>query len=259
MQTDDLGALMRPFEQSNLGTVLPGLFMIVRLDGRSFSRGTHELWRFQKPFDPKFRDLMIATTEHLFQTGFRVVFAYTQSDEISLLLHQDENTYGRSIAKTLSVLAGEASAAFSLALGRVASFDARISQLPSQALIVDYFRWRASDGLRNALNGYCYWTLRSIGMDARAADRELTGLSVAEKNELLFQRGINFNNVPAWQKRGIGLYRAEVQVQGLNPLTGANVAALRHQIMVDLDLPLGDAWSQLLWQQANAATRPPAD
>lgn len=259
MQTDDLGALMRPFEQSNLGTVLPGLFMIVRLDGRSFSRGTHEVWRFQKPFDPKFRDLMIASTQHLFQTGFRVVFAYTQSDEISVLLHQDENTYGRSITKTLSVLAGEASAAFSIALGQAASFDARISQLPSQTLIVDYFRWRASDGLRNALNSYCYWTLRNLGIAARAADSQLLGLSVAQKNELLFQHGINFNDVPAWQKRGIGLYRTEVPVQGLNPLTGANVAALRRQIAVDLDLPVGDAWSQFLWQQAGAATHPPAD
>jgi len=29
--------------------------------------------------------------------------------------------------------------------------------------------------------------------------------STSDKNELLFQQGINFNEVPAWQRRGIGL------------------------------------------------------
>ena len=32
-------------------------------------------------------------------------------------------------------------------------------------------------------------------------------MSVSQKNELLFQAGINFNDLPTWQKRGIGFVR----------------------------------------------------
>jgi len=43
---------------------------------------------------------------------------------------------------------------------------------------------------------------RSLRLVATAA---MKGLSVAEKNELLFQNGVNFNDLPLWQKRGSGL------------------------------------------------------
>lgn len=32
----------------------------------------------------------------------------------------------------------------------------------------------------------------------------MLGLSVSQKNELLFQYGINFNDLPNWQKRCVG-------------------------------------------------------
>lgn len=49
--------------------------------------------------------------------------------------------------------------------------------------------------------------LRQAGLSAQAATERLLGLSVADKNELLFQHGINFNELPAWQKRGAGVVR----------------------------------------------------
>ena len=36
-------------------------------------------------------------------------------------------------------------------------------ELPTEQLVVDYFRWRQSDATRCALNGWCYWTLRKAG------------------------------------------------------------------------------------------------
>src|SRR5688572_10797788 len=48
-------------------------------------------------------------------------------------------------------------------------------------------------------------------------------LTVAEKNELLFQNGINFNDVPNWQKRGIGMYWEEYEKPARNPVTWADV------------------------------------
>jgi tRNA(His) 5'-end guanylyltransferase len=61
------------------------------------------------------------------QCGFRVIYGYTQSDEISLLFHPEENSFGRKTRKLNSILAGEASAKFSLQLGDHGSFDCRIS------------------------------------------------------------------------------------------------------------------------------------
>ena len=133
-------------------------------------------------------------------------YAYTESDEISLLFDCDEQLFGRKLRKYNSTLAGEASAQFSLRLGQAASFDCRVSQLPSVELVIDYFRWRNEDAARNALNAWCYWTLRKDGLNEQQATKRLTGRSVSQKNELLFQYGINFNDLPSWQKRGVGLY-----------------------------------------------------
>src|SRR5215467_15387499 len=100
----------------------------------SWSRGltglTREVHQFKAPFDERFRDMMVATTEHLMNCGFRVVYGYTESDEISLLFHRDETSFGRKTRKYNSILAGEASAKFSLLLGDVAAFDCRICELP---------------------------------------------------------------------------------------------------------------------------------
>jgi tRNA(His) 5'-end guanylyltransferase len=205
MQCETFDRRMRVYETAHDHQALPGLWMVARLDGRSFTRLVREVHPFAAPFDPCFRDLMVATTRHLMDCGFNFVYSCTHSDEISLLFHPNEDSFGRKLRKLLSILAGEASAAFTLQLGAIAVFDARIAQLPSTQLVVDYFRWRAEDAHRNALNAHCYWLLRGQGLDARATDVRIAGLSVAAKNELLFQNGINFNDLPAWQKRGVGL------------------------------------------------------
>jgi tRNA(His) 5'-end guanylyltransferase len=114
MKFDDLDAKMRQFEMADDAHVIPGLPLIVRLDGRGFTRLTKETHRFEAPFDERFRDHMVATAAHLMEGGFRFVYAYTQSDEISLLFHSEADAFDRKVRKLLSVLAGEASACFSL-------------------------------------------------------------------------------------------------------------------------------------------------
>ena len=100
--------------------------------------------------------MMIETVRHLMNCGFKFTYGYTQSDEISLLFSHEENSFGRKLRKLDSILAGEASAKFSLLLGDVASFDCRISQLPTKELVRDYFRWRNEDAFRNALNAQAH-------------------------------------------------------------------------------------------------------
>lgn len=246
MNFDELDAQLRVYETAHDYCVLPGIYMVARLDGRSFTRLTKEQHEFESPFDARFRDMMIATVAHLLDCGFNVLYGYTQSDEISLLFHPCEQSFSRKTRKYNSILSGEASAKFSLLLGDLGVFDCRISQLPHTDLVVDYFRWRQTDAHRNALNAHCYWTLRSQGQSVGEATAALAGLSVSDKNELLFVHGINFNDQPNWQKRGVGLYWEMYQKEGHNPITGKAVLAERRRIKQDLDLPMKDAYAQLL-------------
>ena len=246
MKFDDLDTSMRVFETANDRCVLPGLFMVARLDGRSFTRLTTEVHRFDRPFDVRFRDYMIATTQHLMTCGFNILYGYTQSDEISLLFHPEEDAFGRKMRKLNSILAGEASAKFSLALGDLACFDSRISELPNVELVIDYFRWRNEDAHKNALNAHCYWKIRGDGKSGQEATAILTGMTAAQKNELLFSYGVNFNHLPGWQRRGVGLYWELYEKIAMNPKTGEEVVATRRRIRHDLDLPMKDAYSAFI-------------
>ena len=246
MKFDELDDRMRVFETAHDLCVLPEIYMVARLDGRSFTRLTKEVQQFEAPFDVRFRDLMLETVEHLMNCGFSVLYGYTESDEISLLFSRHEGSFGRKLRKFNSILAGEASAKFSLLLGAVACFDCRISQLPTMDLVVDYFRWRNEDAHRNALNAHCYWCLRRGGRNVEEATAALVGQSVAQKNELLFQHGINFNDLPSWQKRGMGVYWEEYDKAAVNPVTGQEVVARRRRLRRDLELPMKDAYGEFI-------------
>lgn len=243
MKFDELDAKMRVFETAHDFRVLPGIYMVGRLDGRGFTRLTKEVHQFESPFDASFHDLMLATVEHLMSCGFKIIYGYTQSDEISLLFDLQEDSFSRKLRKLESVLAGEASSKFSLLLGGLACFDCRISQLPTLSLVVDYFRWRSEDAHRNALNAHGYWCLRKDGMTVKQATSALAGLSVAGKNEILFRHGINFNDLPAWQKRGSGVYWEEFERESQNPKTGEAVTARRRRLRRDRELPMGEEYS----------------
>lgn len=246
MKFDDLDKKMRVFETSHDTCVLPEMYIVARIDGRGFTRLTKELHDFEKPFDIHFRDYMVETVKHLMNCGFRVTYAYTESDEISLLLDMQENAFGRKHRKLNSLLAGEASAKFSLQLGNVAAFDCRICELPNQALVTDYFRWRNEDAHRNALNAHCYWLLRNQGQSPAEATDRISRLSIAAKNELLFSNGINFNNLPSWQKRGVGIYWRDGIKEGFNPVTNTSVHITRRELHVEYELPMKEDYSAFI-------------
>lgn len=248
MKFDDLDKRMRVFETASDQCVLPNMYMVARIDGRSFTRLTKELHNFKRPFDETFRDLMIETTKHLLESDFNIIYGYTQSDEISLLFALNESLFGRKLRKFNSVLAGEASAKFSLLLGDIGVFDCRISQIPTKDLVVDYFRWRNEDAFKNALGAHSYWKLRANGKSVNEATNTLHGMSVADKNELLFKNGINFNELPSWQKRGIGLYWENYIKQGVDYNTGKPINVNRRRIRIDEHLPMKDEYSLFIEQ-----------
>ncbi len=180
---------------------------------------------------------MTGMVKHLMEnSGCNFVYGYTESDEISLLFSLESHDFGRKLRKLNSILEGEASAKFSLLYGDIAVFDCRIRQLPNKSDVVDYFRWRNEDACRNALNAWCYWTLRKEGQSKKDASTAIEGLSVSGKNELLFQHGINFNDLPLWQKRGIGFYWEKCDKDGSE----------RRRLKIDQELPLGDAYGEFI-------------
>ena len=99
---------------------------------------------------------------------------------------------------------------------------------------------------RNSLNSHCYWTLRKEGVSAENAQKRMSGISNSEKNELLFERGINYNDLPLWQKRGVGMYYRNEQRQGGNPVTKESTSYIRRTLHLEMELPIGQKYSQLL-------------
>ena len=243
---DELDKKMRIYEESLDQTILPDLYMVARLDGRSFSRLTKEICDFEAPFDVRFRDMMVDTVKALMNCGFRVVYGFCESDEISLLFHKEETTFGRKVRKYNSILAGVASATFSLSLGQTIAFDCRMVPLPTIERAQDYFLWRQEDAHRNALNAHCYWLLRKEGLTPQQATEQLEGQSTSYKNELLFSRGINFDKLPSWQKRGIGVYWKDVEKIGFNPITKTEEKTTRKILTTDMELPLSDEYARLV-------------
>ncbi|GAA3936756.1 tRNA(His) guanylyltransferase Thg1 family protein [Actinomadura viridis] len=243
MRTRDLETRMREREWFHSLTLLPGAWAVIRVDGRGFSAYTEP--RFDKPFDPRFSELMTETARALL-TEFSGRYAYTESDEISLVLDPATDLFGREVEKLVSVSAGIASAAFTHAAGEPAAFDSRIWMGTGTQDVIDYLSWRQADAARCSLNGWCYWTLRREGRTARQATRELERTGIPGKNELLYARGINFNDLPAWQRRGVGLWWETYDKAGHDPRSGAQVTATRRRVHVERELPMKDAYRALV-------------
>lgn len=246
MKFKELEEKLRIYETAHDFCVPPNIYIVARIDGRNFTKLTKEKHAFKKPFDEKFRDIMVETVQHLMTCGFKIIYGFTQSDEISLLFDLKEAAFSRKLRKYNSILAGEASAKFSLLLGDMGVFDCRISQLPRIQDVVDYFRWRNEDAHRNALNAHCYWLLRNQGKSVQQATQMIKGKSTAFKNELLFEQGINFNKLPNWQKRGTGFYWQEVDKVAWNPVKKEEVQTKRKAITVDFNLPMKEKYSQFI-------------
>ena len=249
MDFDLFDKKMRVFEESLDQTIVPEMYMIARIDGRSFTKLTKVKCDFEAPFDVRFRDIMVETLKHLMDCGFRVVYGYTQSDEISLLFHKDESAFARKVRKYNSILPGTASACFSMQLGKIGVFDCRMIPLPNMDLVRDYFLWRQEDANRNALNSHCYWMLRKQGVKPSVAQSQISKKSNGDKNELLYANGVNYNNLPSWQKRGVGAWFTDVAKEGFNPKTGQKVVVSRKTLHIEYELPLGEEYANLIQER----------
>lgn len=219
---------------------------ILRLDGRGFSNLTQE--EFEKPFDRKFHRLMVETTQALVRE-FNAAYGYTESDEISILLPLNWNFFDRELEKVISISASLASATFSVSFGKPVQFDSRVWISGSPDRVVDYFCWRQSDATRCALNGWAYWKLREEGLSSREVTQKLKGMKGSQKQELLFGMGVNFNDLPSWQRRGTGVRFGLTDHEGFNPITEEAVTVQRRVLEVLEQLGRGEEYRRFLTEE----------
>ena len=92
----------------------PDKYVIAHLDGRSFSKKIKN--KFKKPFDDKFINAMNEAAIALCEGVQGALFAYVQSDEISLLIYKASKDgqifFNGRMCKLLSIIPSEASTKF---------------------------------------------------------------------------------------------------------------------------------------------------
>ena len=146
------------------------------------------------------------------ETGFKFLYGYTQSDEISLLFDPLDRTFDRKERKLLSVLAGEASGKMSILLHRAVSMDCRLLELGVDSDVLDYFMWRQADAKKNGLSSYVYWALREANHSPAKAYRRMNGLKKIDLAGLLKEtNGVDWHDDAAIPngKKTASVYAAE--------------------------------------------------
>jgi len=219
---------------SNITTIPP---VFVRLDGRAFHRLAENL-ALKKPFDIRFSDAMVQVcTALVAESGLNPDFTFTFSDEISLYFSQ--LPFGGRVEKIDSVSASFAASCLTLALGlkNPLSFDARVIQATPE-YAVEYLVNRQNEAWRNHLNGYCQQALVEDGISAKKAAERLKNLPAKDLHELMFKRGFNLATTPAWQRRGVLIYKKKTGKEGFNPIIQQTVMAERSTVTTERDLPM---------------------
>jgi tRNA(His) 5'-end guanylyltransferase len=248
MNTDSLGDRMKAYEGREAERrLLPLVPALARIDGRCFSRFTGGL---ERPFDARLSRMMIDTTRWLVrETG--AVVGYCQSDEITLAWHSTgyDHTifFAGRIAKMTSQLAALTSVYFyrltqarlpTEYAERLPTFDARVWNVPTTDEAANCFLWRELDATKNSLS------MAARHYYSHSALHERTGSAL---QELLFAKGVNWNDYPAFFKRGTLVQRHTVtqpfttdEVEQLPPLHAARRdpgLLVERTEYVELDLP----------------------
>ncbi|MBR4447509.1 tRNA(His) guanylyltransferase Thg1 family protein [Methanobrevibacter sp.] len=210
--------------------------IIVRLDGRAFHKLSSDL-ELEKPYDETFYNVIVKVCEDLFRE-FSPVFLYTFSDEISLLL--ENIPFEGRIEKINSIMASFTSSSFVMnydaTFKKPPAFDSRIIPINDED-ILKYFKWRQDESWRNCVNSYGISYLKTKYSNNEANDK-IKGMKLNEIHELLFQNGINLNDVETYKKRGIGIYRKDKKVEGFNKKENKNQISYRSYVYTDWELPI---------------------
>ena len=234
---DDLGNRMKTYyEAVPKHRLVRRMPMAIRIDGKAFHTFTRG---FQKPFDEVLGNAMVRTMEYLAKNIQGCVFAYQQSDEITLLLIDYQKLtssawFDYEIQKMCSISASMATMVFNKyffeevenwftkissdahthsmtvtdwelykayhnAIEKGAMFDSRVFNIPKEEA-TNLVYWRQLDATRNSI--------QMVGQ-AKFSHNELQGKSCNMiQDMLLTQRDINWNDYPTRWKRGVAWKRS---------------------------------------------------
>lgn len=220
---DELGKRMKEFYEGIPKTrLMRKCPVILRLDGKAF----HTFAKgFDRPFDEVLVKTMQQTAKYLCENIQNTVMAYTQSDEITLILVDYKKLdssawFDYEVQKMCSVAASMATmafnkyfalnskderlknelglcngigAAYQKALDKGAMFDCRCFNIPKEE-VTNLIYWRQLDATRNSI--------QMVGQ-ANFSHKELHCKSCNDIQDMLMtQKGINWNNFPVYLKRG---------------------------------------------------------
>jgi len=211
--------------------------VIMRMDGRNFRESLARLG-FTRPYDEAFaRGMAAATRSLLADSGLGPAWAFVFSDEVSVLL--EELPFDGRVEKLDSVVASFLSSALTLNLRQDTplAFDARVIPVHREE-IIDYLVGRQSEAWRNHMQSYGFYTLVAEGMSEREAAAKMKGMKFEDIHEMMWRRGVNLNETPGWQRKGIFIYRKKYEKEGYNPVTGEKVLVERAEIIEDRDPPV---------------------
>ncbi|GCE22590.1 tRNA(His) guanylyltransferase Thg1 family protein [Dictyobacter kobayashii] len=244
MDSDYFEKRMRELEYFHSLRCLPGTWIVLRLDGRGFTKFTARA-KFERPFDGRFQEYMRTAAQSLLEE-LQGLYVFTESDEISIVFPPQWDLFDREVEKLISISASIASVAFALASQLAVQFDSRIWLSASQEQVIDYFRWRQTDTTRCALNGWCHWTLLKEGLQPNQATAQLTGKTLTYKQALLQERGIEFDTLPYWQRYGTGFYWETYEKTGYNPHLQRHETTQRRRMRMQDELPIGEAYGEFI-------------
>jgi len=265
---DEIGTRMKKYyEEIPKTRLMRRCPVIIRLDmraGHSYTKG------FKRPFDDIFIKSMQDTAKYLCQNVQGAVMSYQQSDEISLLLidYQTLNSqafFDYEVQKVCSITASMATLAFNeafeknvynlmhkttennqddsdeykeallKAMTKGAMFDSRCFNLVKEEC-ANYFYWRQLDATRNSI--------QMVGQ-ANFSHKELQGKSCNAIQDMLHeQRGINWNDLPTYQKRGSCCIKIEELADGAIKELGDGSGVynegdvIRRRWVIDNDIPI---------------------
>ena len=202
MDKTSLGDRMKKYERAFKFSLPQRMPVIIRIDGKAF----HAYTRGIPSFSQDLREVMDITVLELCEQIQGAQFAYVQSDEISILIHTykrftSQGWFDNGLQKITSVSAAIAAATFTANSGRFADsssglkpayFDSRAFVLP-ESDVNNYFIWRQQD-----------WHRNSVQMLARTlySHKECYKKNNSELQEMCFQKGKNWNDLPLHDKRG---------------------------------------------------------
>lgn len=247
-----LEKMMKGYEDVPKFYLIKKVPVIIRLDGKAFSTFTKG---FEKPFDVVLLKCMHDTTKYLCENIQGCKLAYTQSDEISLLLtdYESANTqawFEYNLEKMVSTSAALATSFFNKTLYEIiqkeeisikdknfymnklfkASFDSRVFNIPKEE-VANYFIWRQQDAMRN-----------SVSMFGRSkfSAKELNGKPTKEVKEMLKNEGIVWEDIDICKQRGTCIKTEPIEIySGLKPV-------IRNKWVIDDKTPIFSEYKEYI-------------